>query len=65
MAKKPQDVRKDDNWGVGQMADGSINIMTEDEAIKARAARDAEDEAFSVEMTDEDLDDISDLDDDE
>jgi hypothetical protein len=43
-------LRKNDNWGVGQMADGSINIMTEEEARIARAERDAEEEVWDASM---------------
>jgi len=55
--------RADDNWGVGQQADGSINVMTEEQAREAMVRRDAEDEAWSSMMDGEDLDDISDLND--
>ena len=55
--------REDDHWGVGQQADGSIDVMTEEEARAAIARRDAEDEAWSGMMDGEDLDDISDLND--
>jgi hypothetical protein len=54
-------LRENDHWGVGERADGSINVMTEDEARIARMKRDAEDEVFGASIEGEDPDDISDL----
>jgi hypothetical protein len=58
--------RPGDDWGVGQMDDGAINSMTEAEARAKRAERDEEEAVWNREFGDgEDLDDVSDLDDDE
>lgn len=56
--------RESDNYGIGQMDDGRIDVMTPDEAAAAVGERDAYDEAFDDEDEfEEDLDDVSDLDD--
>lgn len=60
MSKKPNDK---DRWGVGQMDDGSINVVPPDELEARVAERDAEDAAFG-DLLDEQDDDLSDLDDD-
>ena len=57
--------RKDDSWGIGQMSDGSILAMTPDEAAAALGQREADEEAFGAMLDGEDIDDISDLDDDD
>lgn len=62
MATEPK-TRPDDVWGVGQMTDGTIRSMTEDEARILRAERDAEEEVWNSEFgSEEDPDDLSDLD---
>lgn len=62
MATEPK-TRPNDMWGVGQMNDGTIRSMTEDEARIVRAERDEQEKAWNAEFGgDEDLDDISDLD---
>lgn len=54
--------RGNDHWGPGQRADGSINIMTPDQARIAIAERDAYDQEFeSALQPEEELSDISDL----
>lgn len=64
MSKKPKSAinsgRGDDNWAPGQKADGAINIMTPEEALKSIGERDADEAALSEAFGDED--DISDLD---
>lgn len=59
MAKKPKDQitgadRANDNWGVGQNADGSIASYTPEEAGKLLAQRNADEEAFNGLLDDED-----------
>jgi hypothetical protein len=46
-AAAQEPLRKNDAWGVGEMADGSINIMTEEDARKAIAERDREEAALA------------------
>lgn len=50
MAKKPDSItgadRENDNWGVGQKADGSINVVPPDELAARIAQRNADEEAF-------------------
>lgn len=69
MSKKPKPTeegistpRGKDEWAPGQRADGSIIVMTPDEALKAIGERNAYEDAFG-DMLDN-ADDISDLDDD-
>jgi hypothetical protein len=38
--------REQDNWGIGQQADGSIKMMTIEEARLAAITRDAEEKAY-------------------
>lgn len=57
--------RENDNWAPGQLADGSILAMTPDEAAAALGQREADEEAFGAMLDGEDIDDISDLDDDD
>jgi hypothetical protein len=55
----------DRDWGIGQRADGSICIMTMEEALLAIVKRDREEAAIADAMEQvngEDLDDVSDLD---
>jgi hypothetical protein len=65
VSKKPLSTpRGDDNWGPGQRADGSINVMTPEQARLAVAERDAYDQEFETALQpEEELEDISDLDD--
>lgn len=53
--------RDEDRWGIGERSDGSINVMTEDEALRALGQREADEEAFDAEMDGVDQDDFSDL----
>ena len=39
-------MRKNDNWGPGQKADGSIDIFDEEELRKRLIQRNADDKAF-------------------
>lgn len=56
----------EDPWGVGQNADGSINVVSPEDFPRLLAEREADEAAFSDIADDEgDLDDVSDLDDDE
>lgn len=56
MAKDPINTeREDDKWGVGQQADGSINVMTVEEARANKIQRDAEERAFGALVDPEDL----------
>lgn len=57
--------RENDNWAPGQLADGSIPVMTPDEAAAALGEREAYEQAFDAMLDDDDIDDISDLDDEE
>lgn len=52
-----------DIYAPGQQADGSINSMTVEEALKALGQREADEEAFAQMLDGEDLDDVDDLDD--
>ncbi len=57
--------RGKDDWGVGQMADGSINVIPPEKFAESVAERDADESAFAA-MLDGDSseeDDLSDLDD--
>ena len=58
---KPLRSESDDPWGVGQRADGTIDVFDEGELPARRAARDAEEAAFAD--VGDDPDDLSDLDD--
>lgn len=61
MAEEPKTrPEKDDRWGVGQMADGSIPSFTPEQAAALRGERDAEEEAFDEGEDEEDFDDIDD-----
>lgn len=56
----------EDPWGVGQLDDGKIEAMTEEQARLKMIERDAEEQAFGEDDDfEEDLDDVSDLDDDD
>lgn len=55
--------REGDDWAVGEMTDGTVDSMTEDEARLAAAERDAYDAAFDELLDDDEEDDFSDLDD--
>lgn len=60
MGKKPKDPinspRGGDDWGIGQQADGSINVVPPDELDARIAQRNADDEAFGALLADEDED---------
>lgn len=68
--KKPEEIegltqpRGEDNWGIGEMADGTINVIPEDKLLESVAERDADESAFAAMLAGIDLDDVSDLDDD-
>jgi hypothetical protein len=47
------------DWAIGEMADGSINIMTVEEARVAIAERDAFERAFDALWDGSDVDDLS------
>lgn len=57
--------REDDRWGVGETADGEVDVMTVDEALKRLGQRQADEEAFDAEQDGETPgeidDDFSDL----
>lgn len=57
MAPKPgkDELRADDNWGVGQNADGEINVIAPEDFAAALAQRQADDEAFGA-LTDDEAD---------
>lgn len=57
----PKDVDGKSKWAPGEMADGSIDVMSEKEAAASKVDRDADEEAFDRLIEDED--DLSDLDD--
>lgn len=50
------DPKNEDQMGVGEMADGSINVMTEEEAIKSEIESLAEEKAFKSLLNKDDLD---------
>ena len=57
--------RADDNWGPGERADGTFNVIPADKFSESVAERDADESAFAA-MLDGDSteeDDLSDLDD--
>jgi hypothetical protein len=56
--RKPEDA---DDFGPGMRTDGSVNVMTVEQAAIARAERDAGDAVFDEVLDGED--DLSDLDD--
>jgi hypothetical protein len=58
--------RGNDDWGVGQMADGTIDVIPDDKFAESVAERDADESAFNamLEGVDLDDDDLSDLEDD-
>lgn len=58
--------RGKDDWGVGQMADGTIDVIPDDKFSESVAERDADESAFNamLEGVDLDDDDLSDLEDD-
>ena len=66
MTEKPLSTpRGKDSWGPGQRADGTINVMTKEQARLAIAERDAYDQEFETALQpEEELADISDLNDD-
>lgn len=53
--------RGDDRWGIGERSDGSVDVMTEDEALRALGQREADEEAFDAEQDGVDQDEFSDL----
>lgn len=67
MSDDPKDVDGKSQWAPGELADGSISVMTPEEARAAIIQRDADeasiDRLLDGDGEEEDLDDISDLDD--
>lgn len=61
--KDPINGERGDTFAPGQQADGSINSMTEDEAAAALGRREADEAAFDGMLEGDDVDDLSDLDD--
>jgi hypothetical protein len=59
--------RADDNWGPGERADGTFNVIPPDKFAESIAERDADESAFAAMLDGGDAeidDDLSDLDDD-
>lgn len=61
--KDPINSERGKTFAPGEQADGSINVMTEDEAAIALGQREADEDAFDGMLEGDDVDDLSDLDD--